>query len=118
MKCQYCQENEAVNSFLISYPGGSQEVHLCEECTRKAQRYYQMAQQANPGTALGPRNQAAQRKVGNIPFPENAGGGIRHRRHMNMLRARLDEAVRQEHYEEAARLRDEIAAAQKDVYAR
>lgn len=113
MKCQYCHEHEAVNTFLVAFPGGQQEVHLCEECTRAAKRYYEMARQAG-GFATGA---TPQRKAENIPFPENAGADIKHRRQMNMLKARLEQAVKNERYEEAARLRDEIAAAKKEVYA-
>lgn len=116
MKCQHCHENEAVNTFLVAYPGGQQEIHLCEQCTKMAQQYYEMARRANPGMFRG-ESDAGKRKVGSIPFPENAGADIRRRRHMNALRAKLEQAVKNEHYEEAARLRDEIAAKEKDVYA-
>lgn len=117
MKCQHCNENEAVNTFLIAFPGGQQEVHLCEECTRKAQQYYSYMKRANPGMFREADDTAGKRQVGNIPFPENAGSDIQRRRKMNVLRARLATAVESEHYEEAARLRDQIAAAEKDVYA-
>lgn len=116
MKCQHCHKNEAVNTFLVAYPGGQQEIHLCEECTKIAQRYYEMAKQSNPGMFAG-NSAATNRKVGSVPFPDNAGAEIRQRRQMNMLRARLEQAVENEHYEEAARLRDQIAAEEKDVYA-
>lgn len=117
MKCQHCHDKEAVNTFLVAYPGGQQEIHLCEDCTKMAQRYYEMAKRANPGMFQG-NSAAGQRKVGSTPFPENAGADIQRRRHMNMLKARLEQAVKDEHYEDAARLRDQIAAEEKDVYAR
>ncbi|MDL2327314.1 UvrB/UvrC motif-containing protein [Ruminococcaceae bacterium OttesenSCG-928-A11] len=116
MKCQHCHEKEAVNTFLVAFPGGQQEVHLCEDCTRMAKQYYEMAQRANPGLFQNPESAAASsRKVGNIPFPENAGADIRRRRQLNMLKARLAEAIKTERYEEAARLRDQIAVEEKDV---
>lgn len=117
MKCQHCNERDAVNTFLVAFPGGQQEIHLCEECTKMAKQYYDMAKQMSPGTFRDGGASASQRKVGNVPFPENAGANIRHRRQINMLRARLEQAVKNERYEEAARLRDQIAAEEKDVYA-
>lgn len=116
MKCQHCHEKEAVNSFLVAFPGGQQEIHLCEDCTKMARQYYEMAKRANPGMFQN-ADAAGKRKVGSIPFPDNAGAEIHRRRQMNMLKARLEKAVQEEHYEEAARLRDQIAAEEKDVYA-
>jgi len=115
MKCQYCNQNEAVNTFLISFPGGQQEVHICESCTKLGQRYYENARMANPGM-FRDNTAAGQRKVGNIPFPDNAGYEIQHRRQLNVLKARLEQAVEKEQYEEAARLRDQIASYENDVY--
>lgn len=112
MKCQHCNENEAVNTFLVRYPGGSQEIHLCESCTRMAQQYYEVAKRSNPEMFGG--GQLARRESG-TSIPEDAGSEVRQRRRMNILRARLDAAVKQEHYEEVARLRDELAALEKDV---
>lgn len=117
MRCEYCHENDAENTFIISFPGGTQEIHLCSECTEKARQYYEMARRANPGSFPGWGGEGAGRKKGENPFPSDAGGDIRQRRRLNELRTQLKEAVELEHYEEAARLRDELAAAEKDVYA-
>lgn len=114
MKCQHCNENEATNTFLVSFPGGRQEIHLCDDCTRMAQKYYEMARRQNP--EMFGAGQLAKRETG-ISIPEDAGSEVRQRRRLNILRARLARAVKQEHYEEAARLRDEIAAQEKDVVA-
>jgi len=113
MKCQFCNKNEAVNTFLISFSGGQHEVHLCESCTKLGQQYYEKARMANPGLF---RDNAAVsgRKIGNITFPDNAGNEIRHRRQMNILKARLEQAIEKEQYEEAARLRDQIAVQEAD----
>lgn len=114
MKCQHCNENEAVNTFLVSFPGGRQEIHLCEDCTRMAQQYYEMARRSNPEMFGGSKGQLARRESG-ISIPEDAGDEVRQRRRMNILRAKLADAIKQERYEEAAHLRDEIAALEKDV---
>jgi len=107
MKCQYCNKNEAVNTFLITFAGGQQEIHVCESCTELGQRYYEKARMAHPGMFRD--NAAGGRKVGDVSFPDNAGSEIQRRRQMNILRARLEQAIEKEQYEEAARLRDLIA---------
>lgn len=118
MKCQYCNHNEAENTFIIRFPGGEQEIHLCEECTQKAKEYYEMARQGSPmGDFPAWGSDAAQRRTGEAPFPADAGTAIKQRRRLNGLRARMQEAIAAEHYEEAARLRDEISETEKDVYA-
>lgn len=114
MKCQYCNENEAQNTFLVNFPGGQQEVHLCAECTERLRHYYgAMAQAAQQGGFPG-WGGSLPRKVGDSPFPEDAGGEVRKRRLINSLRAQMSQAVTEERYEEAARLRDEIAQAEKE----
>lgn len=114
MKCQYCHEKDAVNTFLIAFPDGRQEIHLCEDCTKLARRYYEMAMRAGRGAS---GDAAGNRRVGSVLFPENTGADIRRRRQVNMLKAKLDLAVKEEHFEEAALIRDQIAAQEKDVYA-
>ncbi len=116
MKCQYCNEHEATYTFLVSYSGGRQEIHLCGTCARMAQEHAETAKQMGLGLFAGAAA-AERRKVGNIPFPDNAGASIRRQRRMNELKAKLEQAVAEERYEEAARLRDTIAAEEKDVYA-
>lgn len=108
MKCQYCHSNEAENTFIVNFGTGEQEVHLCDECTQKAKQYYETMRRAAYAGAL-------QRAPGGSDFPEDAGGEIRRKRRLNSLRARLAGAVDQEQYEEAARLRDQIAVVEKDV---
>ncbi|HJD25268.1 MAG TPA: UvrB/UvrC motif-containing protein, partial [Candidatus Blautia intestinipullorum] len=46
---------------------------------------------------------------GDQTFPELAVEGLRTRRKLTALRARLAEATKLENYEEAAKLRDDIA---------
>lgn len=116
MKCQYCHERDAVNTFTVVTPAGAQEIHLCEECTQVAKYYYEQHQRAQAG-AIGGESAASHRRVGESPYPDKAGIEIRHRRSINQLNALLDRAVQQERYEDAAKLRDEIAEKEKDVYA-
>lgn len=116
MNCQFCNERPAVNSFMFNYMGNEQEIHLCAECTRRLYQYYRMAHYA-ARPDIWPPQEAAGHRPGDTPFPENAGDDVRQRRQLNGLRARLDDAVAAEHYEEAARLRDEIAQLEKEVYA-
>ena len=111
MKCQFCNKNEAVNTFLVSFSGIRQEVHLCASCTKLGRQYYERFRAANPGMFLN--NDAGVREVGEASFPDNAGDEIRRRRQMNILRARLEQALEDERYEEAARIRDQIAIQQK-----
>lgn len=77
-----------------------------------AQQYYEIARRSNPGMFKG--GELAHRP-GSISIPEDAGDEVRQRRSLNALRARLQHAIKLENYEEAARLRDELAAREKDV---
>ena len=115
MKCQYCNEHEAVNNFWVAFPGGTREVHLCEHCTKAAQTYFELVKQNSPG--LFQDEPLSSQSPSSPHFPEDAGQAVKNRRHINMLRAKLDRAVKSENYEEAARLRDAIAAEEKDVFA-
>lgn len=117
MKCQYCHENEAENTFMVQFPGGMQEIHLCARCTEGAKRYVEMAHQSHPESFPAWGAGTPDRKVGDSPFPDDAGEDIRQRRRLNALRARLTDAVANEQYETAARLRDQISEVEKDVFA-
>lgn len=116
MMCQYCGENEANNTFLVNFMGQEREVHLCDECTHKAKAHYEAVRRQGGGfPAWG--NEPPARPAGESPFPLVADGQLRHRRKLNELHVKLRQAVNAERYEEAARLRDEIAGAEKDVFA-
>lgn len=110
MKCQYCNHNEAEHNFRVLMMGEVHEVHLCSECTHKFQQYYESMQQQ-------PAYAGAGRHTTNDNYPSDAGDDIKVRRRLNGLRTRLKEAIELEKYEEAARLRDEIALEEKEVYA-
>lgn len=119
MTCQYCNHNEADHTFRVLMMGEEHEVHLCSECTNKFREYYEEMQRAGargpvpfPGRPNGPG-----RRVGEDTFPADAGREVKLKRELNSLRNRLQEAVATERYEEAARLRDEIALHEKEVFA-
>lgn len=120
MKCQYCGTNEAEQSFIFNYMGEEHKVHLCGECRDKLYHHYAAMQRAaaNGQAPFGalPGFPLPNRGVGEAPFPTDAGHGVQRRRHMNSLKARLDEAVAKERYEDAARLRDEILSIEKEVH--
>lgn len=119
MKCQFCGQNEAEHSFHILVMGEEHEVHLCDECTQKLRQYREAMQGAYAGGGQGfaGPGHSRPRDVGTSPFPAEVDDKIKFRRRLNGLKARLGEAVAAEHYEEAARLRDEIATQEKEVYA-
>lgn len=114
MMCQFCNENEANNTFLINFMGEEKEVHLCDECAHKAKMHYDAMQRGYGGNTSWGSNVPV-RRAGQSPFPLLADKTLRRRRHLNELHVKLAEAVDAERYEEAARLRDEIAGAEKDV---
>lgn len=120
MMCQHCNKNEAQNSFVLHMMGVEHEVHLCNECTEKFRQYaYNMHQQYAQNQQAGWWNasvQAKQRALGDNPFPYDAGDDVKNRRRLNALRGKMKEAIEQEAYEEAARLRDEIYRIEKEVY--
>jgi len=101
---------------MFNYMGEDREIHLCEDCTRRLYQYYRMAHYAAQPDVWPPKAHAGHR-LGDTPFPEDAGDAVKLRRRLNGLRVQLDEAVAAEHYEAAARLRDEIAEVEKEVYA-
>lgn len=110
MKCQYCNHNEAEQTFRVFMMGEVHEVHLCNECAQRLQQYASVQQGGFGGRP------AAQRQPGENPFPHDAGESIKRRRMFASLRTRLQAAVQREDYEEAALLRDELASMEKEVY--
>lgn len=122
MLCNYCNQNEADNRFVINYNGQLVEVHLCNDCTQKMKRYMdnmfheyrdnwlRFVQNAN-----GVQPQGPVRAPGADPFPPDAGDAVKKRRRLAELRARLKGAVDAEDYEAAAVLRDEIFKEEREV---
>lgn len=116
MKCQYCHQREAVNTFLIALPGGRKEFHLCSECTENARQYYYAMRKMNPIMLAEFEGPGGNRDLGDSPFPQYAGIEIERRRQINQLKAKLQKAVDSERYEEAAKLRDQIFSTEKEVH--
>lgn len=117
MKCQYCNQNDAENTFIVYMMGEQREIHLCGECTERLKQYNEAMQHATAQQGGGWQGASAPRGVDSDNFPTDAGREVKNRRRINGLRARLEEAVALEQYEEAARLRDEIVTYEKEVYA-
>ncbi len=128
MKCYNCGKNEANHRFLVNIMGHGAEVHLCAECldgfANYASHMMQQGGQDGPSFPQGwswlgnkqpePRRVVVRRPVDD-PFPWDAGKGFRRRRRVEELRAGMWEAVQREEYEEAARIRDEIAKIEEGI---
>ena len=121
MKCQYCHENEATLNFLVQWMGMERNVHICESCAEKWKQYVGLMQKQytqNQSTPFGwfyPQNQEKQRGLGNSPFLHVTGDEVKKKRELNALKYQLQYAIDTEHYEEAARLRDEIEKGEKEM---
>lgn len=111
MLCQNCRKNEADKTFVINFMGGTQEIYMCNECLEKMWNYAGMAGQKEMFTAVSGwwPGKEDPRDNGRNPFPQDAGMVLKTKRQISALRARLEEAVKKENYEEAAGLRDRIS---------
>ncbi len=105
MLCQHCNKNEAEIKFMFDFMGRHVEVNLCHECAARLHGFYEG-------------------RLGQYDAPQAPGeraaagldvGDIRHQRKLNEMQVRLRIAISNEEYEEAARLRDEIAEVEKEV---
>ncbi len=117
MKCQFCNKNEADKVFYLDYMGGLYQISICNDCL---QRMWQQA--VATGQAETFRNYSGwwpgrpePRRYGERAFPDAAAEDLQKKRKLSLLRIRLTEAANQEDYEEAARLRDNIALIEKEV---
>ena len=117
MKCQFCNKNEADKVFYLNYMGGLYQISVCDDCL---QRMWQQA--VASGQAETFRNYSGwwpgrpePRRYGERAFPDDAAEDLKKRRRRSLLRARLSEAAGREDYEEAAKLRDDIAVMEKEV---
>ena len=117
MKCQFCNKENVNRVFYINCMGNIYQVPVCEECLRKM-----WSQAAAAGKTEEFKNytgwwpgQPDPRHLGDKAFPDLAVEGLVRRRKLAALRVRLSEAAKLEHYEEAARLRDDIAKIEQEV---
>lgn len=122
MKCQYCNQNEAESSFIVSdFMNHQHKIHLCNECVNKFTKYISyMGRQHSNGAQLpigwGIQSSfTARREVGADNFPTDAGESVRQRRRLNELYYQLKNAATKEEYEKAGKLRDEIKKLEKKV---
>ena len=130
MKCERCGKNEATFYYKSSINGKVTELHLCPECA-EALGYTESLRSTwhrplgllEPlfdgfGTRLlteFPQPDQPDAEV-SIPTPQPRRGlvsdeeqkALQSERRRNALRSQLDAAVREERYEDAARLRDEL----------
>lgn len=116
MQCQNCKENEADKTFVAQWMGTQYQMHFCNDCLKKMWQYSEAMGQQEMLRAMGgwwPGKPEA-RKFGDLAFPA-ANMDLRRRRQLAALHARLAEATQQENYEEAARLRDSIAAMEQEA---
>lgn len=117
MKCQFCNKERVDRIFYINWMGTVYQVPVCENCLRKMWNQAVSSGKAeefknNTGWWPGKRDP---RHMGDRAFPETAVSGLIKRRKLAALRIRLTEAAETENYEEAAKLRDDIAVIEKEV---
>ena len=117
MLCQNCNKQEADKIFVINQMGKQYYIHLCSDCLHEMWKYANSAGQGEffkmfsgwwPG-------KEEPRQSGTNPFPDSAEKDLKTRRRLAALHERLREAAEQENYEEAARLRDHIAAVEREA---
>ena len=118
MKCQNCNQNEADKTFVANWMGMQYQVHFCDDCLQQMWQYADAMGKKEAFKAMSGwwPEKAESRRLGDIAFPKSAGEGMKQRRKLTALRIQLEEAVQFEDYEEAARLRDSIAAMEQEVY--
>ncbi len=112
MQCHFCLKDHVDKIFYISSGDALYQLPICNECLQKR---WQLAVatgiadvfQRNTGWCPG---QPDARHLGEQSFPEAASENLRAERKLKALNYRLEEATKSEHYEEAAKLRDDIAA--------
>lgn len=111
MQCQFCRRETVDKIFYIKSRDAVYQIPVCNDCLQKRWKIAVSSGQAEEfkkRTGWRP-GQPEPRHLGDQTFPELAAEGLRTRRRLLALHTLLDEATRQEHYEEAARLRDNIA---------
>ena len=117
MKCQFCNRENVDRVFYVNWMGTVYQVPVCGGCLQKMWQQAVSSGQTEEfkkmtGWWPGKRDP---RHLGDRAFPELAVEGLRRRRSLAALRNRLSEAAALEKYEEAAKLRDDIAMIEKEV---
>ena len=117
MKCQFCNKNEADQLFYLDYMGGLYQISICNDCLQRMWNQAAASGQAETFRRYSgwwPGKPEA-RRYGERVFPLDAAVDLKKKRRLALLKVKLLEASTQEHYEEAARLRDDIAVIEKEV---
>lgn len=134
MKCEHCGVNDATFYCKTSVNGRTTQTHLCHDCAEKL-GYTQSLQQAmrrgqrrlfDPFALLGDFGMMPRTILTEFPAPaeDTAAEGtpqqelvdtieatkLQEERKRNALRAQLQNAIAEERYEDAAKLRDELKA--------
>lgn len=128
MKCENCGRNDATFYYRSNVNGRVSEAHLCEECASSLGYRTDLGGAWDDLFSLLPRvvggedfvpsfTPAARRTLHILPseeeheqplLPIEEQRALRRERERNALRVALDEALEQEDYEQAAKLRDEL----------
>ena len=117
MKCQFCNKEKVDRVFYINWMGTVYQVPVCADCLQKIWQQAAAAgktEEFKKYTGWWPGKREP-RRLGDRAFPETAVDGLVKRRKIAALRVCLDEAAAGEDYEEAARIRDDIASIEKEV---
>lgn len=116
MLCQNCGKNEADKTFVANWMGTQYEIHICEECLGQMWQFAQMTGQKEAFKAYAGwwpgKEEPSEKDQGS--FPRTMEETMKRRMRLASLRARMEDAAEQENYEEAARLRDRIAAMKRE----
>ena len=120
MKCQFCNQRDADKVFYVNYMGVQYQISICQDCLNKV---WEQAKASGQEEAF--KNYSGwwpgkpePRKLGYRAFPESAQEELKKERKLKVLQFRLEQAAEQEDYEEAAKLRDDIAVMKKEVCSR
>ncbi len=116
MLCQMCHKNEASQYYLGDWNGTLFVAGICSDC---ADNISQRADQSGHGDMIRRMiglypGKPTPRAEGEVPFQEQADEGMLCKVRLNECRAKLAEAAAREDYQEAARLRDEIARMEQE----
>ncbi|HIS27615.1 MAG TPA: UvrB/UvrC motif-containing protein [Candidatus Pullilachnospira intestinigallinarum] len=117
MRCQFCNKEKTDRIFYINWMGTVYQVPVCQDCLQKMWQKAAASgrtEEFRNYTGWWPGKQEP-RHMGDRAFPDQAVSGLVMRRKLAALKAKLTEAANAENYEEAARLRDDIATMEKEV---
>ena len=117
MKCQFCKQNNADRVFYVNWMGALYQIAVCNSCL---ERMWHQAAASGQEEAFKTYSgwwpgKPDPRRPGERPFPEEAAADLKQKRRLAVLRLELAAAANSENYEEAAKLRDDIAAIEREV---